>query len=422
MMESEVRSSGAVFVEFVEAGQRRRFLLPPQVEIFVGTNESCALRVIDSTVSRQHASLFLNQNSILVKDFESRNGTKFLGAKIKSASVPIGGQISVGQLVLTFLSASNEKVSEKEELAGVIGSSRAMRKMFAEIEKLAPSHVNVLITGESGTGKDKIANAMHSLSNGAANPFVVFDCAAVTPTLVESELFGHVKGAFTGAIGDKLGALELARDGTLFIDEVGELPLDLQPKLLRALEAREFSRVGENKTRPFKARVLAATHRDLQKSIDEKRFRLDLYFRLAVTSIHVPPLRERREDIGPLVKAFAKEFSGREVKLSAELLAGFQSQEWRGNVRELRNAVQRALALGRHQHTTDATTTESEEDGGLGASKNRVVERFEREYLVALLEQHGNNFSEVARQAQIARSQLYRLLEKHKLGSYGESP
>jgi DNA-binding NtrC family response regulator len=258
-------------------------------------------------------------------------------------------------------------------------------------------------------GKTAVAQALHNLSPRKKEPFMVVDCGALSRQLVESELFGHAKGAFTGADKPRAGALEAAASGTLFLDEIAELPLDLQPKLLRALDGNGFKRVGENLERTARCVVHAATHKDLQGEVKAGRFREDLYYRLAVATVRVPPLRERPEDIPALVEHFARARGG--VNLSPATIAAFQCDAWQGNVRELRNAVDRALALG------DADLPEPVKGvaPGFKEARDKLLEDFERDYLRTLLERNGDNMSEAARVAGISRAQFYRLLERYGL-------
>ncbi len=383
----------------------------------VGTDAGCDLRLVDTTVSRRHLVLELMPGAVRVRDLGSRNGTRYLGAKIREARVPVGGSVSVGKTTLRISPAAGGRrvASEREELHGLLGKSVAMRQLFADLERLGPQRASVLIRGETGSGKELVARALHALSAPEAQrgPFVVFDCSAVTPNLLESELFGHAKGAVTGADRDRVGAVEEANGGTLFLDEVGELPLAQQPKLLRLLETQEFRRVGDGQVRRSSFRLLSATHRDLEAEARAKRFREDLYFRLAVTTVTIPPLRDRPEDIPLLAAHFARQLTGMDITLAPATLAALQCDPWRGNVRELRNAVQRVVALG----SAEARPRQEQSAAPLAfnEARDRLLEQFERDYLGALLARHKRNISAAAREAQLSRSQFYRLLERHKL-------
>jgi transcriptional regulator with PAS, ATPase and Fis domain len=223
--------------------------------------------------------------------------------------------------------------------------SPAMREVFAAVSRLAATDVTLTLIGETGTGKDVLAHGVHEASGRAGTPFVVFDCGAVPPNLVESELFGHERGAFTGAHTEHVGAFERAAGGTLFLDEIGELPLDLQPRLLRALENRSVRRVGGTRDLPIGARIIAATNRDLATLVATKHFRQDLYFRLAAAVVHLPPLRERLEDLAVLVPQLLSDLGRREVRIAAETFALLRGHRWPGNVRELKNTLACALAF-----------------------------------------------------------------------------
>ena len=279
---------------------------------------------------------------------------------------------------------------------------------------MGPTEASVLVCGETGTGKDSVARALHQLSSRSVGPFVVFDCAAVSPNLVESELFGHIKGAFTGADKARAGAMEQAEGGTLFLDEIGELPLELQPKLLRMLSAKEVRRVGGEHSRPTSVRVLAATHRDLASEVSAGRFRSDLYFRLAVATVVVPSLGDRLEDIPLLAQHFARELSSVDVRLTPATIAALQCHVWKGNVRELRNAVARVIALGSPQ--ADAPVQPAEEPpGSYKEARDKLLFQFEHDFLAALLERSNGNISLAARSAKLSRSYFYKMLERHHL-------
>ena len=310
----------------------------------------------------------------------------------------------------------------------MLGASIPIRALFARLERLAKGDQSVLVVGESGTGKELVARGLHSEGGRAKKPFVVFDCAAVSAGLVEAELFGHARGAYTGAITMQHGVFEAAHEGTLLIDEIGDLPIELQPKLLRALERREVRRLGETQVRSVDVRVVAATHRDLRTLVKAGTFRQDLYYRLAVSEVRVPPLRERREDIAVLADHLLKELSSGRVlegmpKGTLELL---ESYDWPGNVRELRNVVARLLLFPEEASNILASTASvgagAEDDGAsrlerldlpLKAARELVVASFERRYLKAKVASTGGNLTQAAARMGISRQYLYRLLEQH---------
>jgi two-component system, NtrC family, response regulator GlrR len=298
----------------------------------------------------------------------------------------------------------------------VLGRSVAMRELFEQLDAVAKSDCSVLIDGDTGVGKEQVAESLHGESERRAGPFVVVDCGALLGDLMESELFGHVKGAFTGADSDRRGLVQQADGGTLFLDEVGELPLPLQAKLLGVLERRRVTPLGESTSRPIDVRVIAATHRNLARDVNEGRFRADLFFRLAVVRLHVPALRQRLDDIPMLVEAFLSELRQREgdhipAQLSALELARLSAQPWAGNVRELRNAVERAaLKLGSRNAPADADRPEP-----FVKSRDQFVDDFERRYLTDILERCDANVSEAARQAGVDRRNFQRLLRRHQI-------
>jgi transcriptional regulator with GAF, ATPase, and Fis domain len=300
------------------------------------------------------------------------------------------------------------------------------------LERIAPTDAGVLLEGETGTGKDVLARSIHQISPRREKPFVVVDCGAVSYSLIESELFGHERGAFTGAVALRQGAFELAGRGTVFLDEVGELPLDVQPKLLRVLESGEFRRVGGNKTIRAEARVVAATKRELKGEVERGKFREDLYFRLAVVPVTVPPLRSRREDIPPLVERFLELARKRDpaassITLSPATVQALTAHDWPGNVRELRNVLDRAIYIATAGGEDEArivdlpvTATASHESKAsfeAGKSYREVREEFEtdfeKRYVSWLLERHGGNISAAAREARMDRKHLYDLARRH---------
>jgi len=377
----------------------------------VGSHESCSLRLSDDAVSRRHLSIELLGNRVRVKDLNSKNGSKYLGNRFESLELPLGATIELGKTRVALLpSVSQGRLSEKDELAGLLGRSVAMKRLFAQIEQVAPTDAAVLIHGETGAGKEGVARAIHSLSPRAEGPFIVFDCGAVAPDLIQAQLFGHVKGAFTSAVKDTAGALERADGGVLFLDEIAELPLSLQPSLLRALESRTFSRVGEGLVRKSDFRVLAATHHDLHARAKAGAFRMDVYFRIAALVLELPSLTARPDDIPLLAHHFAAE-AGATEPLAASTVAALAARQYPGNVRELKNAVERVLALGASSLMPGA----KDEALDFHGSREQALKAFERSYLEALLAKHEGNASAAAREAGIARSYLYKMLESHGL-------
>ena len=396
----------------------------------IGTHPSNDLVLEDPAVSRFHCNLLLEEGGWRVVDKGSLNGTFAQGLRIRDADLPSDGLLTLGSSQLRVRvgeTSSRTLLPMMPSFGALVGSSRAMRKMFALLEKVAASDVNVFINGESGTGKELVATEIVQRGTRAEKPFVVVDCGAISPTLVESELFGHVRGAFTGADRDRVGAFEAADGGTVFLDEVGELPLAVQPKLLRAIEQREIRRVGETKSRKVNVRILSATNRDLEREVNKGNFREDLYFRLAVVTVRVPPLRERIEDLPQLIRAFLSNLNAQDEErlFPPEVLDELAKHEWPGNVRELRNYVERSVVLKTAKLSIRAPSAsspnlEAARDGidlrvPFKVAKESLVDHFERGYIKALLETCGGNMSKAARMAGIDRMYLHRIVQKHGL-------
>ena len=399
--------------------------------IRIGKAAENDLVLADETVSRVHFEIVRDAKGYLVRDMKSTNGTFLDSAEVKEAYLRAGSVIRAGEVELKF-TPFEERIeilpSEHEALGEMVGKSPAMREIFGLVERIAPTDATVLIEGETGTGKDMIARTLHQLSPRAGKAFIVVDCGAVAGTLIESELFGHEKGAFTGAHAARQGAFELASGGTVFLDELGELSLDLQPKLLRVLEQRELRRVGGAKTIKVDLRVIAATRKDLRSEVEKGKFREDLYFRLNVVPITAPSLRERREDIPLLIDhmllKLAPEGGAALCDASRQAL---MAHDWPGNVRELRNVIERALALGADPGMLVAPLGDTTPAKGVQLSpaiefdphvpfretKERWTELFERRYLTWLLRRADGNISKAARDADMDRKYLHKLLRKY---------
>ena len=294
-----------------QAGQRTDFAGP---EVRIGSARGCDLVLFDNAVSRHHVTLKIERGLVRVVDAGSRNGTVLDGVRVRDAYARTDSSITLGNTTLRvglLHDVVDVPLSSRDRIGALIGKSVAMRVVFTMLERAAAVDDTVLLEGETGTGKELAAEALHEESARSGGPFVVFDCSAVAPNLMESELFGHVRGSFSGAVTDREGAFEAADGGTLFLDEVGELPLDLQPKLLRALERFEVRRIGSNTPKRVDVRVVAATNRNLAEEVARRAFREDLYYRLAVVRVALPPLRERPDDIPLLVEHFFRERAGR---------------------------------------------------------------------------------------------------------------
>ncbi|MEC7946697.1 MAG: sigma 54-interacting transcriptional regulator, partial [Myxococcota bacterium] len=340
-----------------EAGQQWR--LEHDV-IRIGSARSADVGLSDNTVSRHHAEIVRTPEGMLLRDLGSTNGTFVGPIKVREVFLGPDTRFRVGRTELRYR-ALDEVVDvvpvATHQFEGMVGASVSLREVFGVLQKVAPTSLTVLITGETGTGKELASRAVHVRSRCAEGPFVVFDCGAAPENLIESALFGHARGAFTGAVESRQGVFEAAHGGTIFLDEIGELPLELQPKLLRVLEQREVCRIGEHAPRAIDVRVVAATNRDLQAEVRAGRFREDLYYRLAVVEVCLPPLRERLADVPMLVDhLLARSSHNRGVSgLTPEVRSVFEAYRWPGNVRELQNVIERALPFcEREQVTLDA--------------------------------------------------------------------
>jgi transcriptional regulator with PAS, ATPase and Fis domain len=394
--------------------------------LVVGTSPECDVIVDDPHVSRAHCSVALDDRGVVLRDLGSKNGTFVGEVEVREALLRPGVVARVGQWRLTVRVTGEPHempLSSSARFGEAVGGTLVMRALFARLEVAAATQETVLLVGESGTGKELLARAIHDASPRRGSSFVVFDCSAVAPTLIESELFGFVRGAFTGADRDHAGIFEQAHGGTLFLDEVGELPVDLQPKLLRALEARQSRRVGASTWHPFDARIVAATHRDLPARMKSGAFREDLYYRLAVLEARVPPLRERRDDIELLVERF---LAGRTPPLTVHdlppgSLAMLRTHDWPGNVRELRNVLARMVVF----QDADLAAVDTPGSPGpvallrlpLREARQQIVEKFEQGYIAAQLEAYGGNVTRAAEAVGVSRQFLHRLMERYRIRS-----
>jgi DNA-binding NtrC family response regulator len=408
--------------------------------LLVGSSPACDLRLTDRQVSRRHATLEAAGDRVRVVDLSSTNGTWVNDVAIVEGYAPAGGVVRIGSTTLRIdrlPAGAAAALPAAADFGRTLGSSPAMRRLYPLCARLAASMVPVVIEGETGTGKEVLAESLHEQGPRAHGPFVVFDCTAVPPNLVEAELFGHERGAFTGAVGTRRGVFEQAHGGTLFIDEIGDLDLALQPKLLRAIERSEVRRIGSDRTTRVDVRLLCATRRDLDREVARQRFRDDLFHRLAVARIELPPLRRRAGDVALLARHFCRELGGDEHALQAGLIAKWDGYAWPGNVRELRNLVARWLALGDLEtlaaddeaEAPAATSQASAATVGVStaapgmdpfdrvlalrlpliAARQRIVEQFERRYIEQVLAEQGGNIARAAAASGIARRHFQRL-------------
>ncbi|MEO8703686.1 MAG: sigma 54-interacting transcriptional regulator [Kofleriaceae bacterium] len=388
--------------------------------ISIGTARDNLVNVSDVTVSRYHLEVVARPEGIIVNDLGSTNGTYVGSVRIDRATVPIGTLVTLGRTTVRFDDAVRTTIAaptEVQELAGMIARSQPMLQLFADVERVAAAPTSTLIVGESGTGKERVAEAIHARSSRAREPFVTIDCGALSSSLLASELFGHERGAFTGADRVHVGAFERAGAGTVFLDEIGELPPADQSSLLGVLERKRFRRVGGTAELELGARVIAATNRDLRAEVNNGRFRHDLYHRLAVIVLRLPPLRERPDDILPLIRHFTTELGATgeiQTLFSADVLAAWHRRPWWGNVRELRNAVEAALVIGPGAESEEALASRDEIVRYKDA-RATVVRDFERTYLERIIKAAGGNVAQAARLAQMDRSHLIDLVARHGL-------
>jgi DNA-binding NtrC family response regulator len=388
----------------------------------IGSGAGCDFVLADPTVSRVHCELRVEQEGVWLRDAGSTNGTFAEGVRIVEGTVRAGALLTLGTTVVRVDvqdDPSFVELSTADHFGELLGASVAMRSVYSTLERVAPTDATVLVLGETGTGKEVVARALHAASPRAQRSFVAVDCGAIPENLFESELFGHVRGAFTGALTDRRGVFEEAAGGTLFLDEIGEVPLALQAKLLRALEARTIRPIGATTERPIDVRIVAATNRSLGAAVNDGSFREDLYYRLAVVEVALPPLRARREDVATLARHFHARLGGR-GELTPDFLAMLERRSWPGNVRELRNFIERSVALG---FVTSQASTPPPPLGGsapsledlaladrpLKEARQAWMASFDAVYLRALLKRTGGNVTHAAAVAGVNRRFLQRM-------------
>ena len=417
-----VRSAKLVITKGPDAGRTATIDQPTFV---IGTGHSADVRLTDPAVSREHVRVSLAHDGVRIRDEGSKNGTWLGGVRIRDVLLSADASLVVGGTTIAITLETESlalPLSASDRFGDAIGVSAVMRNLFAVLEKVAPTDLTVLLEGESGTGKDVLARALHERSSRANEPMVVVDCGAIPENLIESELFGHERGAFTGADHARKGVFEEANGGTLFLDEIGELPLEMQPKLLRALEAREVRPIGARAPKPIDVRVIAATSRRLAEAARTGEFRSDLFYRLAVARMTVPPLRDRPDDVLPIARAMLRVLAKDPLlEIPVDLASMLEAYTWPGNVRELRNVVERWAALGRLDRTMfdplDPLGAQNSAEDDLATlpyheARKIVLDRFEEKYLPRILARANGVVSRAAELAQVARPSFYRMLER----------
>ncbi|MGE0788713.1 MAG: sigma 54-interacting transcriptional regulator [Sandaracinaceae bacterium] len=422
-------------------------------KLTIGSSSSNDLVLTDTTVSRRHALLAVEGERYVLRDLESTNGSVVDGTPVREAFLAPGARVQLGDTHIIFQPRKKWEridVRHADHFGALYGTTGAMRSVFALLAKLSPTDLSCILVGETGTGKELAARAIHDHSPRAGKPFIVVDCGAISENLIESELFGHERGAFTGADRQRTGAFEAAHGGTVFLDEIGELPVELQPKLLRVLERREVKRLGSTKLSEIDVRVVAATHRDLPGMVKVNTFREDLYYRLAEVVVELPPLRERIEDIPVIAQRILSDFAidGPVPALGDDAIAALSRRAWPGNVRELRNVLKRAVVLAHGPNLTardlqldsagplrdvaslappsaagaPEAPLEVAEDLPIKEARDRWVAPMEREYLLRVIKRCDGDLDKAATEAGIHRKSLERLLRQHglKAGDFRE--
>lgn len=398
-------------------------------KVVVGSGESCDLFLSDGRVSERHFLLEPTQSGYLLEDLGSTNGVLYEGSNVKSATLGVGATLKVGhsflriQPIATPLEVQPSKVGRFGEL---VGDSLIMRELFAVLELASQSDATILIEGETGTGKELAARALHQASGRRKAPFVVVDCGALPENLLGSELFGHVRGAFTGATHSRQGAFAKAQGGTIFLDELGRISPALQARLLRVIEERQLKPVGSDDAKPIDVRILGASRHDLDLEVADGSFRADLFYRLSVLRVKMPPLRARREDIPTITSSICVSRGFPPGSIEGPNLDRLTARAWPGNVRELRNVIDRALALSPGVATFAELRIPGGEEGHTSSlsvrsdmlytdAKEAIIHAFERKYLADAFARHDKNIAKTAREIGLDRKHLATLLKKHGL-------
>jgi transcriptional regulator with PAS, ATPase and Fis domain len=392
--------------------------------LYVGKQQDFAIVLDDPAVSRRHLELRSDRFGVIARDCGSKNGSFYRGARFSEILLGAGAVVTVGTTQLRVVRAEEGVVPEAAttpRFGRMIGPSLIMRRLFAELQRIASSYVPVLIEGETGTGKELCAEAIHLASARATRPYGVCDLSEISRTLIESELFGHVKGAFTGAASNRAGVFDVAHTGSVFLDELGELELEQQPRLLRVIENQTIRPVGSSKYHKVDVRVIAATNRDLAQEVAAGRFREDLYYRLTVLRVRLPALRERKEDIPALVASMLDPHG---VTASPEVLELLAEHDWPGNVRELRNVIERGLVYKRTANRIDADalgivasegSAKRTQPADYHEQKRTVIDGWERSFLERMLKACDGSMTEAARRCGLGRAHFYRLAKRHEL-------
>ena len=429
---SEPRSGPAPARLRVRSGGRDRTVPVTSAGVVVGKDPTCDAPIDDPFVSTRHLRIEPRGAAWALVDLGSTNGSYIAGARVTSAELPFGVPVQLGDAEISLEPRDAQEPTRAEAFEGMTSADAGMRQVFELVERVGASDAAVTILGETGTGKELVARALHARSGRRDGPFIPVNCSAIAESLIESELFGHEKGAFSGAERMRKGAFEEADRGTIFLDEIGELPLDLQPKLLRVLELGEVKRVGASRPITVDVRIVAATHRDLRAQVRAGKFREDLFYRLCVVPITVPPLRQRKGDVRALADTFLERTSPRGLALrwSPDAMARLEGYDWPGNVRQLRNVVQRALLFRGEGLVVPPTAVTFEDTRTTPADtgdddtmyvRGLTLEEIEREAIRLSLRRNRGKRAAVVKELQIAKSTVMKRIGQWSLQNEGRT-